>query len=108
MALTTITLSNSGSPLHRPDGTVLAGADITFTLVNQSRHPVDAWDNADHSRVGGSISTKTDENGEFSVNLWPNDRGDRQTFYLCEIEFDQILGQVTGTDPLDMAAFTIP
>jgi len=86
MALTTRTVTNTGDALVGPDGTVLAGKKITFTLVNANKAPTDAWDVLTGERVVPvkEVAT-TNAQGEFSVDLWPNDRGDKATFYLCEV-----------------------
>ena len=110
MALVTRTLTNSGEPLSLPDGNVLAGAVVIFELVNEDRAIVDAWDGS--SRIGGKVSAVTDINGEFSISLWPNDRGSSTTYYLCRVEgvpdFSPVLGQVAeSVGPLQWVDFAV-
>lgn len=85
MALTTRQLSNAGAPLSSPTGVVLAGVSISFTLVDGSGAVTDAFDVLTGERVVSTVSTVTDANGIFSINLWPNDRGDKTTKYVCKI-----------------------
>lgn len=86
MALLTRTISSAGDPLCAPDGTVLAGVTVTFTLVNRRGMPIDAWDAQTHERVVGAAAVKTDEAGEFSVALWPTDRSNVQALYACRVD----------------------
>ena len=104
MALTTRTVTNTGDALVGPDGTVLAGKKITFTLVNANKAPTDAWDVLTGERVAPvkEIAT-TDAGGLFSVALWPNDRGDRLTYYLCEVNVPYV---TPFTAPLPSGALT--
>ena len=85
MALVTRTLTNNGQPLYAPDGTLLANKRITFTLVTAEGRPTDAWDAHTRERVAGEVSAVTDAGGEFSVELWPNDRGNITTQYQCKV-----------------------
>jgi hypothetical protein len=86
MALTTRKIKNTGDAFVDPGGVALAGKKITFTLVNESKSPVDAWDTVTDERIAPIKKTATtDASGLFSVDLWPNDRGDKRTFYLCEV-----------------------
>jgi hypothetical protein len=85
MALTTRELNNTGAPLYAPDGAILAGATVTFTLVSASGVETDAWDANTNERVSGRETATSDENGEFTVHLWPNDRSDVETYYNCTV-----------------------
>lgn len=85
MALTARTLTNTGAPLYSPNGTLLTNTKISFTLVDSIGNPTDAFDVVDQARVSGSITTITDQYGVFSVSLWPNDRGDKTTKYVCSV-----------------------
>lgn len=84
MALTVRQLTNSGSPLYSPSGVLLANVSVTFTLVDKIGNPVDAFDVTTGERITGTVAAVTDQFGVFSVNLWPNDRGDKATAYLCK------------------------
>lgn len=85
MALITRTLTNTGAPLYSPNGALLTNTKVVFTLVDSIGHPIDAFDIATQSRVVGQVTTITDDAGIFSVELWPNDRGDQLTKYKCEM-----------------------
>lgn len=87
MALTTRVLTNASSPLTAPDGTILAGKTVTFTLVDQFGAPISAFDGTTGQRVVGVVSAVLDANGEFSVSLWPNDRGSTTTRYACTVNY---------------------
>lgn len=85
MPLITRQLSNTGAPLYSPAGTLLAGVTISFTLVDETSAVTDAFDVVSGERVFGKVTAVTDINGIFTVNLWPNDRGDKITKYVCSI-----------------------
>lgn len=86
MALTLRTISNTGQPLCTPDGVVLANTRILFSLMNPAGLFVDAWDASTNERVAGSKTVVTNSAGEFTVDLWPNDRGSEVTQYLCHVD----------------------
>ena len=89
MALVTRTLTNAGAPLYSPDGDLLVGVKINFQLMDTGGRPSDAWDATTNERVGGeTVVATTDTAGEFSVDLWPNTRGNRATKYKCRVQFD--------------------
>ena len=89
MALVTRTLTNAGAPLYSPDGDLLVGVKIHFQLMDTGGRPSDAWDATTNERVGGDvIVATTDTAGVFSVDLWPNTRGNRATKYKCRVQFD--------------------
>lgn len=89
MALVTRTLTNAGAPLYSPDGDLLVGVKINFQLMDMGGRPSDAWDATTNERVGGDvIVATTDTAGVFSVDLWPNTRGNRATKYKCRVQFD--------------------
>lgn len=103
MALVTRTLTNAGAPLYSPDGDLLVGVKINFQLMDTGGRPSDAWDATTNERVGGeTIVATTDAAGEFSVDLWPNTRGNRATKYKCRVqsegfrEFSGIVEDVPG------------
>lgn len=91
MPLTTRQLSNAGAPLYSPTGVLLTGVSISFTLVDSSGGVTDAFDVITGERVVGVVNTITDINGIFTINLWPNDRGDKVTKYICSIARKDIL-----------------
>jgi hypothetical protein len=88
MALTVRVLNNTGAPLYAPGGTLVPTAtQISFTLVRPPNKKTtgDAWDATTGERVGGTILAYTDSAGHFTANLWPNDRGNVTTQYLCKV-----------------------
>lgn len=86
---TTRTLTNAGAPLHSPEGDLLGGVQIHFQLMDMGGRPSDAWDAISNERVGGeTVIVTTDAAGEFSVDLWPNTRGNRETKYKCRVQFE--------------------
>ena len=110
MALITRLVTNAGAPLSAPDGALLENTKIIFVLVNKVGAPADAWDAATNERVGGDpIIVTTDAKGEFSVELWPNRRGDRLTRYHCTVQhpgFRAFYGVVEeSAEPLSWAYF---
>ena len=80
-------VNNTGQPLTGPGGVLLSTTNITFTLVDTRGVAVAAIDALTSERVVGSVSVTTDGAGEFSVNLWPNDRGNIQTRYKVEVDY---------------------
>jgi hypothetical protein len=89
MALITRTVTNAGAPLHSPEGDLLVGVKIHFQLMDTGGRPSDAWDAVSNERVGGeTVVATTDAAGEFTVDLWPNTRGNRATKYKCRVQFE--------------------
>lgn len=87
MPITKRTITNTGDPLTAIDGTVLSGVEISFQLVDEEGHPTDAWDVLTGERIAPvKETTTTSAQGEFSVSLWPNDRGDSLTLYKCTVK----------------------
>ena len=88
MALTTQTVNDT---LYYPDGTPMAGAFITFTLVGTGTSPEDS------GTIPPSISTETTDGvGFFSVALWPNTLGYAGTSYKVEVSYtDPTTGKYT-------------
>lgn len=85
MSLVTRVLSNSSNPLLNPDGTPIVGVKVEFQLVDQTGKAIDVFDAISTEAIVGYVTTNTDANGLFSVNLWPNDRGALTTQYLCTV-----------------------
>ena len=111
MTLPLRTLTNAGDPLCTPDGQVLSGVHVSFQLVDRYGVETDVWDALTHERVGGEpIVATTNEDGEFSVDLWPNSRGNRPTRYRCTVDhsaFKAFIGTVDdlSLDPLQWVEF---
>ena len=111
MTLPLRTLTNAGDPLCTPDGQVLSGVHVSFQLVDRYGVETDVWDALTHERVGGEpIVATTNEDGEFSIDLWPNSRGNRPTRYRCTVDhpaFKAFSGTVDhlSLDPLQWVEF---
>lgn len=68
---------------------MLVGVKIHFQLMDTGGRPSDAWDAVSNERVGGeTVVATTDAAGEFTVDLWPNTRGNRTTKYKCRVQFE--------------------
>ena len=79
-------VSNKGNPLRSPDGRLLSGVRVTFKLIDAELKPTDVWDALNNERILPLlIFAETDSQGEFFVNLWPNDRGEKPTYYECYV-----------------------
>ena len=79
-------VSNKGNPLRSPDGRLLSGVRVTFKLIDAELKPTDVWDAINSERILPLlIFAETDNLGEFFVNLWPNDRGEKPTYYECYV-----------------------
>lgn len=81
----TRTLTNVGDPITTPDGVVLAGVLITITLVNIVNKKGIIFDPTTGEMVSGTVDVVTDVNGEFTVDLVPNDSLSPQTEYHCKV-----------------------
>jgi hypothetical protein len=80
------TVSNRGNPLRSPDGKLLSGVRVTYKLIGADLKPTDVWDALSNERIMPLlIYTETDNNGQFHVHLWPNDRGEKPTYYECYV-----------------------
>ena len=79
-------VSNKGNPLRSPDGRLLSGVRVTFKLIDADLKPTDVWDAINNERILPLlIFAETDGQGEFFVNLWPNDRGEKPSYYECYV-----------------------
>ena len=79
-------VSNKGNPLRSPDGKLLSGVRVTYKLIDAELKPTDVWDAINNERIMPLlIYTETGTNGQFEVNLWPNDRGEKPTYYECYV-----------------------
>lgn len=85
-------LINTGDPITAPDGTVLAGTQITFQLVDTVRSKTISLFDAVSGEliVGAPITITTDIKGEFVVPLWPNSRGETLTAYKVSVDNENI------------------
>lgn len=78
-------VNNYGQPLVDSEGTPLVGVRIEFRLMKNNL-PMDGEDTTTKERiVSQPIVTTTDVNGEFTVSLWPTDRGATGLQYRCII-----------------------
>lgn len=82
--MATRVITNVGKPLQDAGGRGLAGVVIDFTLVDAQRKTLDVVWNVDGSRIAlSTVRAVTNEDGEFSVSLIPNDQLTEETAYLC-------------------------
>lgn len=90
MPLTLRSVTNTGAPLCAPDGTVLAGVTIRFTLIHAaSRFRADAWDAVSGERVGCiDVTVQTNDSGIFTAGLWPTSRSNIPVLYLCHVDYE--------------------
>lgn len=91
MALLKRTLNNVGEPLVDANGVLATNTTITFQLIDELWQPKDAFDATTKERVVPTpISVVTDEDGEFTVDLWPCGRATETRYYLCRVEFEEV------------------
>lgn len=98
MALTTRKVTNVGDAMTYQNGVPSVNATVTFRLVDAAGNIKDMWD-ATSGEYVVSIETEAtlDASGEFSVYLWPNDRGAETTYYKCTTSSEgtpPVMGQV--------------
>lgn len=79
-------LTNTGDPIKTPNGDLVVGTEIKFTLVNLAKKDGLLWTASEGELLVGSTVVTTDANGEFEVNLIPNDEVTPSSAYLCEID----------------------
>ena len=83
-------VTNSGSPFSDPSGNPAVNVSITFQLCDTLGNAIDAWDEGTGENITGIVTATTDDTGTFSVNLWPNDRGNTASRYLCKCKSQNI------------------
>lgn len=110
MTLTTRTLHNHGAPFCGPGGVPHAGVPLTWELLAADGTRAEAWDGVTFEHVTGVVTARTDANGEFSVELWPNNRGTEVSYYRCTAslrpDYPSFTGYVEDIDvPLTWAQF---
>jgi hypothetical protein len=83
--MVTRTLVNTGDAIVDPKGDPIEGATLTFALVDavkrQTKTLFDAAEGGGELIRGDAVTATTDAAGLFTVDLWPNDRGEEATFY---------------------------
>lgn len=76
-------INNYGQPLVDPEGKPIEGVKITFRLW-RATGPDAATDRITGETITSvDVSTDTDANGEFAIQLWPTDRCATARYYLC-------------------------
>ena len=87
MALTVRTLTNLGAPICRADGEIVSAGSVIFSLVyTHNKLPASLFDaTTGEVVVNEDTAVQTDANGIFTVNLWPNSRGEIATCYKVTI-----------------------
>jgi hypothetical protein len=83
--MVTRTLVNTGDPLADPGGDPIADAVFSFQLVDAvKRQTITLFDAAEDGGEiirGDTKTATTNEVGLFTIDLWPNDRGEVATLY---------------------------
>jgi len=110
MAMVTRELNNIDGPVTSPAGAALASKQVIFQLVDfEKRQPVSLFDAATGGEeyvVGTPITATTDAVGVFSVDLWPNTRGERATLYKVTLPGTTIkpfyISVAEGAEPLTL------
>ena len=103
-------ISTLSQPLLSPDGTILKNMRVAFVLVDENGRPCDTFDYETGERIAGNpVYVRTDVNGEFEVELFPNTRGTTTTFYLVRVldaEVDDFVAALEdGSSTIDLIAF---
>jgi len=84
---------NTGNPFLNANNIPVGGMVIQFQLIDSTGQPADVFDRIDGdyilpgiiTAVTASISANGLNIGEFVVDLWPTDRGDRELMYAVRI-----------------------
>lgn len=81
-------INNIGAPLVDSSGNTLAGAVVSFQLIDRYGRPVrNAMDAISNETVSpGTATAVTDANGVFSVSLWPTARGANSYYYRVRVK----------------------
>ena len=82
----TRTIDNSTYPMLTPDGQPWANTEISFILVDSNGKPTDTFDAVTKERICGKTTVRTDGYGCFSVALFPNNRGEKNTQYYVHVD----------------------
>lgn len=105
----TRTVHNTGMPLNNPRGQILANTVVSFVIINDEYRRTDVFDYETGERISGEVHIETDENGLFSVDLFPTSRADRPCHYLVHVRNNAFLdfraSLQEGGGPLDWFAF---
>jgi hypothetical protein len=85
-------INNIGQPFRNCNGELITNCVVSFTLVKGTRNrPTSTFDFITKERVLCIPAlTKTNNNGEFSIDLWPTSRGLEQLKYYCVVEHEDI------------------
>jgi hypothetical protein len=81
-------INNLGSPLVDSVGNTLAGAVVSFQLIDRYGRPVrNVMDAVSSETVSPGTATATaNSGGVFSVNLWPTSRGVNSYYYRVRVK----------------------
>lgn len=107
-------VTNKNAPLLNALGLPYGNIDVLFTLVNAKGIVTDAYDYETHERVGGTVKTRTDDTGCFSIELWPTSRGDVPIYYKVHVNTPGFVDFISSLQddvdktglPVDFAEFT--
>ncbi|MFZ4856126.1 MAG: hypothetical protein ACOYL3_06990 [Desulfuromonadaceae bacterium] len=86
-------LSNTGSPVITPAGVPLSQVILTFTLLTfNTRKKTSVMDIVSGELVCiDPVDVTLSADGEFTISLWPNSRGDIKTMYKVSASVKSIL-----------------
>jgi len=108
----TRTVTNIGQPYVDATNKPISGLKVSFVIVNEKGRPTEVLDLDSGNPVSGdAVFVRTDENGEFSINLYPNELGDRPTWYLVRVhdpdfeDFKAVLPD--GNSPISLIDFKL-
>jgi hypothetical protein len=88
--MVTRTITNIGQPLVSPQGYLLQNVKLSFTLVQGSK-PHQTFDKYSGEMIAPlPVYVYTDNNGEFTVDLWCTTRGIDSLQYVCVVDSDEI------------------
>lgn len=103
-------ITSVGQPLLAPDGRILSNVRISFVLVGEtSNTPIDVFDALTGERIVGKLEIVTDANGEFEVELFPNDLGDTASAYFVHVNSNYVAdftaALLDGVEPISFFDF---
>ena len=115
MSLTTRPIINPGAELYAPGGAPLNDVRVECVLVGVDGNPCDVIDAITHEPVVGSAAAMI-KNGLLpaaddpkALKLWPNNRGNKKTYYRCRVVTEGfgyfMTALVEGDTPLTWVEF---
>jgi hypothetical protein len=107
----TRTVTNAGDPIVDQTGEFVPDYTVSFQLCNAQGATFDAWDGTSGEKIVSVLKTPTITAGEFSIALWPNDRGVELTYYRCSTssaaDTDRLITVASGAGDLSWKALML-